>query len=81
MLFLLVCILYNCFQVILCGDSSCSRLEGSKWEEVAQLTEKRFGNGKGGNGTEGGGERGRGEGNEEKERFGQMGGNGPDSRA
>ena len=29
----------------MCGDSSCSRLEGGKWQEVAQLTEKRFGRG------------------------------------
>jgi len=27
---------------VICGDSSCSRLEAGKWEEVAQLTEKRW---------------------------------------
>ena len=31
-------------QVILCGDSYCFRLEGDKWKEAAQLTEKRWGN-------------------------------------
>merc|ERR1712130_271952 len=29
-------------EVVLCGDSSCSRLEGGKWKEVAQLKEKRW---------------------------------------
>ena len=41
--------------MVLCGDNSCSRLEGGKWEEVAQLTEKRL---RRGNFLEG--ERGRG---------------------
>ena len=30
------------FQIILCGGSSCSSLDGNKWKEVAQLTEKRW---------------------------------------
>jgi len=29
-------------EVILCGDSYCSRLKGDKWEEAAQLVEKRW---------------------------------------